>query len=129
MIKKLLDKLNKKLVGHEKLYLPIFMVSSVFAAIFLVVVSMTIYDKSGAAQLDLSRPGYVTVRAQSITNDNDFKSYSSTGTINQSSINEFKSLYDEQASKAKAVDAFGGDPLSPDALGIDASNPDDSATN
>lgn len=118
MFRRILKRIDKRLEGREKYYLPIFMSSSIFLAIVLVIVSMTLYDKSGAAQLDLSRPGYVDVRAQSITNDNDFKSYSSTGSIDKKSIQEFKKLYDEQSAKAKAVDAFSGDPLNPNTLGI-----------
>lgn len=91
---------------------------SITIAFILVMVSMSMYNSSGAAQLDLSRPGYISVRSQAITSDDDFKNYTSTGQINQSTISEFKLLYAGQAQKTKAVDAFGGDPLSPDALGI-----------
>jgi hypothetical protein len=94
---------------------------SIFIVMVLVWVSMGIYNSSGAAQLDLSRPGYKSVRSQSINNDNDFQSYSSTGSISEKSISEFNKLYSEQAQKAKAVDAFGGDPLSLDALVVNIS--------
>jgi hypothetical protein len=79
---------------------------------------MNIYYSSGAAQLDLSRPGYKGVRSQAVNSDSDFQNYSNTGPINQSAISEFKLLYGQQAEKTKAVDAFGGDPLNLDALGI-----------
>ncbi|HEU4830820.1 MAG TPA: hypothetical protein VFS65_01460, partial [Candidatus Saccharimonadales bacterium] len=70
--------------------------------------------------LDLSRPGYQAVRSQAASNDTSFKEYSSTGPINQSSLDEFKSLYEEQATRVKVADAFSGDPLSPEALGLSA---------
>lgn len=127
MLKKILNRFKKKLTGYEKYYLPIFMSVSVFMAILLVIVSMTMYNKSGAAQLDLSRPGYVSVRSQSITNDNDFQSFSSTGPIDKKSIAEFKKLYDKQAEKVKSFNAFGGDPLSADALGISVPMSDETA--
>ena len=91
---------------------------SVVISFALVLTSLSIYKSSGAAQLDLSRPGYQSVRSQAVTNDSDFKNYSSSGSINQTTISEFMDLYAGQATKAKAVDAFGGDPLSPDALGL-----------
>lgn len=125
---KLFKKITKKFASMSRFYLPIFMFGSILITFCLVVVSMTIYDKSGAAQLDLSRPGYVSVRAQSITNDNDFQSYSSTGSINKKSISEFKKVYDTQAGKAKAVDAFGSDPLSPESLGIGDPTPVDASS-
>jgi hypothetical protein len=93
-------------------------VMAILAVSGLVLISMTLYYSSGAAQLDLSRPGYKSVRAQAVTSDSDFQNYSSTGVINQSTISEFKSLYARQVQKIEAVDAFGGDPLSPDSLGI-----------
>lgn len=79
------------------------------------------YNGSGAAQLDLSRPGYISVRSQATNNSDDFGIYSSTGAMSKDVIVEFKTLYDSQAQKIKIVDAFGGDPLSPDALGLNAS--------
>jgi hypothetical protein len=79
---------------------------------------MYIYYDSGAAQLDLSRPGYKDVRTQVVTNDSDLQDYSSAGSINQSTISDFKSLYAKQATKIETVDAFGGDPLNQDTLGL-----------
>lgn len=89
---------------------------SITVAMFLVGVSMALYASSGAAQLDLSRPGYSAVTSQALKNDNGFENYSNSGDINKASIDEFRTLYDRQATKAKAVDAFRGDPLDPAAL-------------
>jgi len=94
----------------------LFIVVSILIASVVIVISMIMYNGSGAAQLDLSRPGYVNVRSQATTNGDDFQMYSSTGVISKDVIVEFKALYDSQAQKIKVVDAFGGDPLSPDAL-------------
>lgn len=91
---------------------------SVTVALILTVVSMTLYSTSGALQLDLSRPNLKTVTSQAVTNDSDFQTYPSSGSIDAKSAAEFKALYDKQATKAKAVDAFAGDPLNPDSLEI-----------
>lgn len=101
---------------HSLLLMIIF---SILISSVLVWISINIYYKSGAAQLDLSRPGYMGVRSQVETGDSGFQDYSETGPIDSSAINEFKLLFDKQAKKVKAANAFGGDPLSPDALGID----------
>lgn len=98
----------------------IMIILAVFLALVLVTISMAIYYGSGAAQLDLSRPGYKSIRAQVENSDSDFQNYSSTGQINQTTITEFKTLYNKQAQKIESVDAFSGDPLSPDSLGIGA---------
>lgn len=95
---------------------------SIAIALTLVGISMTLYATSGAAQLDLSRPGYRGVTSQALTSDGEFENYPNTGPINSSSVNEFKILYEKQAASAKVVDAFAGDPLNPDALEISASS-------
>lgn len=99
---------------------PFFIILSILVSAIIVLVSMGLYRSSGAAQLDLSRPGYVSVRSQATNSVGEFQNYPNSGAISQSAINEFKALYDKQAQKVKTVDAFSGDPLSPDALGISA---------
>jgi hypothetical protein len=84
----------------------------------LVSISMSIYNSSGAAQLDLSRPGYQDVRDQADKNNSGFIDFSDMGSINQTVLNSFGNQYKTQSTKIKTVDAFGTDPLSPTALGI-----------
>lgn len=91
---------------------------SIAISMFLTGVSMALYNSSGAAQLDLSRPGDSSVASQAVKNDSNFDNYANTGTLNKSSIDEFRNLYNTQATKAKAVDAFSSDPLDPAALEI-----------
>jgi len=95
----------------------IMIIISVAIAFLMVAISLALYKSSGAYQLDLSRPGYNDVRDKIINEDN-IQNYSDTGTIDQASITSFKSLYAEQENKAQAVDAFSGDPLSPENLGL-----------
>ena len=89
---------------------------TIVVAVGLVAVSLVIYNMSGAAQLDLSRPGYKAVASQAQTNTAAFANYSATGPINEETIKEFQKLYDAQADSISAVDAFGGDPLNADTL-------------
>lgn len=93
---------------------------AITASLVLVGVSLALYASSGAAQLDLSRPGYKTIISQGTTDTNDFENYSPSGALDQESMDEFRVLYGKQADKAKAVDAFSGDPLNPDVLEISA---------
>ncbi|TAL14101.1 hypothetical protein EPN95_03790 [Patescibacteria group bacterium] len=88
-------------------------------ALVLVSISMALYSSSGAIQLDLSRPGYKTT-SQTTTDESGFIDYPTSGKLDNKAISDFKTLYDAQAAKAKAVDAFGGDPLNPDTLDISA---------
>ena len=108
--------------GHHRIALLI--VLSIMISLVLVGVSLALYASSGAAQLDLSRPGLETISDKATGSDAGFENYSAVGSVDQKSIDEFQRLYDQQAAKAKAVDAFGGDPLSPDALEISAPTPE-----
>ena len=94
---------------------------TIIASICLVVVSMTIYNLSGAAQLDLSRPGYQSV-SDKVDDTSDIDDYSALGPVNKTTVEEFTKLYDIHATKAKAVDAFNGDPLNPEVLEFAASS-------
>jgi len=88
---------------------------TIIISIVLVSVSLIIYNVSGSAQLDLSRPGYKSVSSQ-VDKADTITDYSAFGPVNKSTVNEFTTLYDQQAKKAKAVDAFNGDPLNPEVL-------------
>jgi hypothetical protein len=89
---------------------------TIIVAISLVTVSLMIYNMSGAAQLDLSRPGYKAVASQAQTDQSAFANYAATGPVNSKTIEEFQKLYDAQAKAVTSVDAFGGDPLNANTL-------------
>lgn len=88
---------------------------TILIALVLVVISLVIYNVSGSAQLDLSRPGYQAV-SDKVEKTDAIDDYSASGPINKTTVEEFTKLYDAQAAKAKAVDAFNGDPLNPEVL-------------
>jgi hypothetical protein len=102
----------------DKHRLSLLLILTVLIALVLTVISMVAYSASGTAQLDLSRPGYSSV-SNKVDKTDKITEYSSFGTVNKDSINEFTKLYDAQAIKAKAVDAFNGDPLNPEVLEFD----------
>lgn len=95
--------------------LSLLLIVTVIIAITLTFVSVAIYNSSGAAQLDLSRPGYRSV-SDKVEKADKIDTYSATGAVNKETIEQFMDLYDEQATKAKAIDAFNGDPLNPEVL-------------
>lgn len=95
--------------------LSLLLIITVVIAITMTSISVVIYNVSGAAQLDLSRPGYLSVSDKVETTD-EINTYSASGAVNKDTIEEFIKLYDAQASKAKKVDAFNGDPLNPEVL-------------
>lgn len=90
-------------------------IATIVISFVLVVISLVIYNVSGSAQLDLSRPGYEDV-SKLVEREDKIDGYSAIGPINNESIDEFIKLYEEQGTKAKSVDAFNGDPLNPETL-------------
>lgn len=89
--------------------------ATIVVAIILTIISVIVYNVSGSALLDLSRPGYQSVSSQ-VDRTDPIDDYSAVGPVNVYTVKEFISLYDAQAKKATAVDAFNGDPLNPEVL-------------
>lgn len=99
--------------------------ATIVISFILVAISLFLYNSSGAAQLDLSRPGYVSVR-EKVDTTNKFKSFPSTGPIDDEAIRLFRQLYEDQVEKAIAIDSFGGKVMTDESLSI--GDPDSSAT-
>lgn len=95
---------------------------TIMIALILVMISLHLYNSTGAVQLDLSRPGYQAVRKQA-SETVDITSYPSTGPLDKDALDAFRNLYNEQVKKVTSVDSFGGDVMSDTALGLDASSP------
>ncbi len=89
----------------------IMIIVAISIAIGLVVLSLLMYARSGAAQLDLSRPGFSEVRDQIESSDSKINFFSATGSIDDEALEEFRELYEEYSTQATSIDAFGGDPL------------------
>lgn len=99
----------------ERHRLSLLLVTTVVIAILMTTISVIIYNSSGAAQLDLSRPGYRSVSDQ-VETTQQIDSFNANGPVSTEVIEDFIELYDAQAEKATAIDAFNGDPLNPDVL-------------
>ena len=82
---------------------------------FLVSVALSLYNSSGAAQLDLSRPGYQEVRQQA-TRDKTTKTFASTGVLDKTALDDFSKLYGEQSAKVTEADGFDAAALSEESL-------------
>jgi hypothetical protein len=99
----------------------LFVGGAIVIALLLVGVSLWLYRASGTLQLDLSRPGYQSVRDQA-QGDQQYNGFDATGPINKSTTTDFQSLYNEEIKRVTTGTNFGGDPLSDTALfGADSS--------
>lgn len=94
--------------------------ATIATSMLLVMIAMAMYSSSGAAQLDLSRPGYQAVQSQADRGES-ITGFPSTGPLTQKDLNTFRTMYDSQANQVLGYDGFGGDPMSDQALGLDMS--------
>ncbi len=97
----------------------ILIVLTIIITLVFTSIGLVLYNTSGSAQLDLSRPGYKGVNEIVEKNKPKFVDYPASGDINDTTLREFDNLYKTQLENVRSVDVFGGDPMAPDALGID----------
>lgn len=105
-----------------------FIVLAIVVAGILMGVSLWLYNESGAAQLDLSRPSYQAAREESARKEKAEKEkaekekrtkedFSADGNVDEKALEEFRGIYKARLNKIKA-NAFRPDPLSDDSLHI-----------
>ena len=77
-------------------------IGTLVIAMVMVSLSIFIYKASGSAQLDLSRPGFQSV-SDKVERTDRITEYGAVGPVNKETVNEFKTIFEEQSKKAKAV--------------------------
>lgn len=88
---------------------------AVVIALILVGVALALYHYSGAAQLDLSRPGYQDVR-KNVEREDNISAYPATGEFDKAAFEQFISLYDQRAGKVLTDAAYDPVALSDESL-------------
>ena len=92
----------------------------ILIALVFTALGLYLYNATGSAQIDLSRPDYQGVGEIVQKDKTQYTEYSASGDINKQSLSQFKDLFDDKVTEMKKIDAFGGgDALSPESLGID----------
>lgn len=84
-------------VHKSKQTLAYMIAGSIVISLLLVTLSMWLYNLSGAAQLDLSRPGYQGVRAKAQQSE-QFDGFDATGKLDEESLKKFDKQYKQQQS-------------------------------
>lgn len=82
----------------------------------LVGVAMHLYNTSGAAQVDLSRPGYQSVRSEASRDSVPEDAFPSTGKLDDAAFSKFTKAYDNHAKRVVGVDSFDPEALSDESL-------------
>lgn len=95
-----------------------FLITVIGLAVVMVLISMDIYYKSGAFQLDLSRPEYKPVRSQISSDTKTEDTFASQGEITNEVLDDFLTRYKTEASRASDAQAFQNDVLSDEQLGM-----------
>lgn len=90
---------------------------AVVIALALTAISISLYYSTGAEVLDLSRPGYESVRQAVNQAPHDDASFSGDGPVDTQVIKQFNNLYQTNRHDLKSIDNFSNQkPLSDDSL-------------
>lgn len=90
----------------------------VVVSLTLVAIAINIYNSDGAAQLDMSRPGYSSVRSKVIKEDEDRVAYPSTGAFDQKSFDDFEKRYKKYADAVHAINGFDPSAVDNDSINL-----------
>lgn len=89
----------------EEYRLAVSIVAAIVLVLLMTALSVALYIRDGTSRLDLSRPGYESVRDQ-IDRSGSLPSFSSNGPVDAASVQEFQKLYDEQTKKLDHFSSF-----------------------
>lgn len=95
---------------------------AIIISLVLTMVSISLYIRSGASRLDLSRPGYENVREQ-VTNSNDEDTFSATGAMNGTVADQFQAIYSRKRATIEKLDPFSPTVLSDDSIRLLGNEP------
>lgn len=119
-IKKFLRKFSQGAWGLIQRHQFAFLVSSaVLVAAILTTISVVIYVMSGAINIDLSRPGYESVRDETADAPEDDMPFSSSGKIDDDARNDFLRRLEAYQTEMNQMNDFGGDSLSDKSLNLE----------
>lgn len=110
-----MEKVKVLIMNHR---MAVAVVAIILAATILVSISMLVYYKSGAFQLDLSRPEYKSVRSQIDTDTKTTDNFDSQGVITEEVLEDFLKRYKERADRVLEANAYSNDVLSDEQLGL-----------
>lgn len=91
-------------------------------ALLLTIASMWFYNQSDVARLDVSRPGYESVR-QAVVKGNDETKFDTTGVLDSRALDDFQKLFDERRKPLEGYGRFDGVVLNDDQLKLAAPAP------
>lgn len=103
----------RSLVSRHQLVMAIAL--TIFIALIMTVLSLSLYVSSGTLQLDLSRPGYESARKELIKPQND-ADFASNGPVNKETLETYQKLFDEHRKELNSIGKFKDKALDDDTL-------------
>ena len=94
----------------------------IIIASVLVGVGLSLYKLSGAEQVDLSRPGYQSIRKDAQRGEDANDTFPATGALDESAFKSFYGRYDKRATRVTNVESFDKKALSDTSLQLLAPN-------
>ncbi len=111
----MITRLRKWIIAHQW---PAFIVLALIIASTLTGVSLWLYQVSGTARLDLSRPGYEKVREDVKDSSDSTKPFSPTGKLDDAAISDFRSRYDDIKTRLDQMNGYDNEVMSDENLGL-----------
>ncbi len=108
-----------EMTGWERHRFFALIVGVILISTFLVSVSMSLYNSSGAAQVDLSRPGYQSIQKEAsreATSAQD--AFPSTGKLDAAAFDSFNKSYNNHADRVVNATNFDAEALRTDTLQV-----------
>jgi hypothetical protein len=104
----------KKLSGYR---FAIMIAGAVILTIILTSISITIYISSGAINIDLSRPGYESVREETTIEESE-PPFDATGPIDKTVADDLNRRLEKIQAHLLEMNSFSGETLSDEALDL-----------
>ncbi len=90
----------------------------------LTLIGLQLYNSSGAAKLDLSRPGYVTVRESVDDNSENDEPFSASGNLDKAAVKDFQGRWTNLSGSLDKMGGFQAETLSDENLGLKSTTPE-----
>jgi hypothetical protein len=109
------EQVKQWIINHQW---PAFIIAALIIAMTLTSISLWLYKDSGAAKLDLSRPGYEKVREDVKDDGDSTKPFSPTGNLDTSAVSDFRSRYEGIKARLDQMNSYGDTAISDENLGL-----------
>ena len=99
----------------------VLIVGVILLSFVLVCIALSLYNSSGAAQIDLSRPGYQSIQKEASRGQvND--SFPSTGKLDKNAFDSFDKMYGNHTRRVVGADSFDTEALDAALVQLSAGN-------